>query len=428
MTCVENQVGLFQRQGVGSGIRPLFENLVADAPHDDARMVAVTFHQVGEITLMPLIKEAGIVAIRLLAPPHIKALVHHQEAHRVAHIEQFGCRRIMAATDGVDTHLTKDGQFAMHRRLAQGCAKTSEVMMLAHTIDFHISAIEKETLLGIKLDITETDLRGLCIHHLVVYQEFALDGIEIPLANIPKSRIQHHQSLFVTALFLVVTALFLVPSTNRALSYDLARSIQHGISHQDFLLALAKSHIFHLDFDITLRSGAYILSPLRDIGVLQGLVEPYMAVDATSRIPTAVRLVAIIDLHGDYIIAFLINIRCKVVLECAVAIRTSTQLMTIDIDSGVHIHAIESNGISVILILGIDGEMLAIPSDATRQRTAAGTRRIVGREVALYRPVVWEIEMTPCPVGIVALFHSHRICQIEKPSLVEELTLTSVHG
>ncbi len=46
MTSIQNEVCLFQGQGIGCRIRPLFEYLVTDTPHDDARMVAVTLHEV----------------------------------------------------------------------------------------------------------------------------------------------------------------------------------------------------------------------------------------------------------------------------------------------------------------------------------------------------------------------------------------------
>ena len=50
-------------------------------------MVTVAQHHVGEVTLMPLIEEAGIVVLRLTATPHVETLVHDDEAHGVTHIE-----------------------------------------------------------------------------------------------------------------------------------------------------------------------------------------------------------------------------------------------------------------------------------------------------------------------------------------------------
>ena len=59
MTRIENEIGLLQGEGIGSGIRPLFEHLIAYAPHEDTRVIAVALHQVGEVALMPLVEETA---------------------------------------------------------------------------------------------------------------------------------------------------------------------------------------------------------------------------------------------------------------------------------------------------------------------------------------------------------------------------------
>ena len=90
MSHVQYEVGLFKRQGIGLGIGPLFEYLVADAPKHYAGVVAVTYHQVGQVTLVPLVKETGVVAVGLAAAPHVKAFIHDQESHAVAEVQQDG--------------------------------------------------------------------------------------------------------------------------------------------------------------------------------------------------------------------------------------------------------------------------------------------------------------------------------------------------
>ena len=67
-------------------------------------MVTVAQHQVGEVALVPLVKEAGIVVLRLTTTPHVETLVHDDEAHGVAHVEQLGSRRVMAGTNGIAAH------------------------------------------------------------------------------------------------------------------------------------------------------------------------------------------------------------------------------------------------------------------------------------------------------------------------------------
>ena len=390
---IQYQIRLLQRKRIGSGIRPLFQHLVADAPHDDARMVSIPFYQIREIALMPFIEEAGIVAIRFLATPHIETLVHHEEAHRIAHVQEFRSRRIMTASDGIHTHIAKDGELAMHRILVYGCTQTAEVVVLADTIDLEVPAIEEETLLRIKLHISETCGGSSGIHHLTIHHQFALHAIEITFCDIPELRILYLKLLHLVAL---------------ALCHHLAFRIVDGVADGKFHLAALGKEI-HLHLHITLRRGRYILSPLRDVCLLHGLGEPYMAIDAAARIPAAIGLVAVIHLYGDDIITLPINIRCKVVLKSAVTIRSGAQFVPIDINGRVHIHAIEGDGKAVVLLLRIHGKMLAIPADASRQSATAGSRRIGWSEIALYRPIVREIQAAPMSVSIFRFLHTGTI-------------------
>ena len=109
MTRIQYQVSLFQAQRIGSCIRPLLQHFIANAPHDDTRMVAVTLHEIGEVTLVPLIEETSIVVLRLLSAPHIKALVHHHQAHGITHVQEFWSWRVMTATNGIHAHILQDG-------------------------------------------------------------------------------------------------------------------------------------------------------------------------------------------------------------------------------------------------------------------------------------------------------------------------------
>ena len=168
MPCIQNQIRLLQRKRICRSIRPLLQHLVADAPHDDARMIAVALHQVREVALVPFIKESGVVAIGFLASPHVETLVHDEDSHRIAHVEEFRSRRIMAASDGIHAHAAQDGKLAMHRILVYGSTQTAEIMMLADSIQLDTPAIEEKSLSGIKLHITEACSGCGYIHHLPV--------------------------------------------------------------------------------------------------------------------------------------------------------------------------------------------------------------------------------------------------------------------
>ena len=58
-------------------LAPLLRNLVADAPHDDARMVAMVLHKICDIPVTPFLEELGVAILALRINPHIEALCHH---------------------------------------------------------------------------------------------------------------------------------------------------------------------------------------------------------------------------------------------------------------------------------------------------------------------------------------------------------------
>ena len=122
MAGIQDEVGLLQGQRVGLGTRPLLQHLVADAPHQDARMVTVAQHQVSQVALVPLVEEAGVVVLRLAATPHVERLIHDDKAHGVAHVQQFRGWRVMAGTDGIDTHCLQFYELAVQGVLMQGSA------------------------------------------------------------------------------------------------------------------------------------------------------------------------------------------------------------------------------------------------------------------------------------------------------------------
>ena len=134
-------------------------------------MVTISHHQVGQIALMPLVEEAGIVVLCLAATPHVKRLIHDDQSHRVAHIQQFRCWRVMRRTDGVDTHLLQLRQLAVQGILAQRSSQTPEVVMFANAVEFEVLTVKPEAGLGIELEIAETRSGLHLVDHLAADQQ-----------------------------------------------------------------------------------------------------------------------------------------------------------------------------------------------------------------------------------------------------------------
>ena len=142
-----------------------------------------------------------------------------------------------------------------------------------------------------------------------------------------------------------------------------ATSVEHSITN-----AIAPACNIHLDLDLSRLGIRHDMhTPMLHMDrVRHG--KPYMAIDATSRIPTGVRLVAVVHTNGNDIVATA-QITGDVIFERAISIRTSPQLLTIDVNRSVHIDTIELDKIHRRLI---HPEMLTIPAHTTRQCPPAG--------------------------------------------------------
>ena len=189
VACVQDQVSLFQRQRVSFGRRPLLEHLVADRPHQDARVVTVAQNQIREVALVPLVEEPRIVVLRLLAAPHVEALVHHDQSHRVAHVQQLWCRGIMRRTDGVHTHRLQLRQLTVQGILVECSTQTAEVVMLTHAVQLEVLAVQPEARLGIKLKVAEATSGLVGVHHLAPNGHLRQYLIHIRLLTRPEHRL-----------------------------------------------------------------------------------------------------------------------------------------------------------------------------------------------------------------------------------------------
>lgn len=100
---------------LGDGVEPvgddgagdigvLFAALVAGAPHDDGRVVAIATNEGTHVLFVPVgVDQMGIEG-RFLTFPHVEALIDDQKAHAVGQIEEFGGGRVVGHADGVAAH------------------------------------------------------------------------------------------------------------------------------------------------------------------------------------------------------------------------------------------------------------------------------------------------------------------------------------
>lgn len=175
-------------------LAPLLRNLVTDAPHDDARMVAVVFHQIGDILIAPLLEELGVAVLALRINPHIETLCHDHHTEGIADFHLHGRRHVVGSTDGIATHLLHHLDLTDKGCLVLSCSQRTEVVMQADTLDFAGDAIELKTIILGYGNGADTGLQGLHISHLLSFISGKLYLIEIRRFRRPELRIRYLQS------------------------------------------------------------------------------------------------------------------------------------------------------------------------------------------------------------------------------------------
>ena len=80
----------------------MLSDFIADAPEDDAGVVAIAANERPHVFFVPLREEEVIIVASFAADPAVERFVHDDEAQAVAKIEQFGSGRIVAGANGVE--------------------------------------------------------------------------------------------------------------------------------------------------------------------------------------------------------------------------------------------------------------------------------------------------------------------------------------
>ena len=150
-------------------LAPLLRNLVTDAPHHDARMIAVVLYQIGDILIAPLLEELGVAVLALRINPHIETLCHDHHTERIADFHLHGRRHVVGGTDGIATHLLHHLDLADESCLVLCCSQRTEVVMQADTFEFSGHAVELETMVLGYRDGADTSLQSLNISHLLAF-------------------------------------------------------------------------------------------------------------------------------------------------------------------------------------------------------------------------------------------------------------------
>ena len=85
----------------------------------------------------------------------------------------------MCAADGINTHFLHNCKLASDSLAIHGSAECTKCMMLTGTVDFYISAIQKETFIRVKGNCPETKAVITGIKGSFVFYNFTMYGVQI---------------------------------------------------------------------------------------------------------------------------------------------------------------------------------------------------------------------------------------------------------
>ena len=157
--------------------------------------------------------------------------------------------------------------------------------------------------------------------------------------------------------------------------------------------------------------------------------QPDITINATTGVPTRIRLFRIVHPHGNYIFPVPYYIRCKLIAKRDVSIRTFAQRNTVDKHFRIHIYPIKVDIKMFPFLFGICHKALPIPSDAARQSSSSGSRGIMFREVPFYSPIVRKMKPSPLTVVKIERGSVRNFTQMKCPIFVkrESFTRTCFH-
>ena len=250
--------------------------------------------------------------------------------YRVAGIEEGSGGGVVGCTDEVEACLLHQPDLADLCCIEGHGTQQTVIVMHTAAIQEHGFAVEHETMIRIKREGADAIVGSLLTDGLASLPEFCLHLVAIRIIGRPEMRIIHHKrggnSLRLSG---------------RHTDHQLA--ITHSHRSVSVLIRLVLYRYFHLDNSLIalhLRRGDKhtVLCDMQG----RHRLEPYMTVDARTRIPAAVWLLAVV--HFDHhLVHTLVAIqeRCHVDSKGGIAIGVLPGLLTIDEDFGLLIDTLE---------------------------------------------------------------------------------------
>ena len=190
-----------------------FQNLVAQAVHDDGRRILILVDHGLDIKFCPghvgftaengvvivdgNIKPLGIVVgISVFGvSPRIKGLVNEHNALLIGNFNEFRRGGVVGNADGVAAHLLEDLHLPLDGAIP--CLRAKRSLVVVHTDAFELGglAVEFKAIGAVKICPTEAELGLAGVYHRITHQNFRLQRIESGRIRRPEGGILNLGSL-----------------------------------------------------------------------------------------------------------------------------------------------------------------------------------------------------------------------------------------
>ena len=368
-------------------------DFISHAVEDDAGVVAVAQDAVAQVGVGPFLEMEVIVMFVFALGPAVEKLVHDEEAHPVAKVEELGGGGIVGGADGVDAEFLEDFETALPHGERHGCSDGSAIVVEADALELEVFSVQPEAGVRLELGAADAEGGGDFVEHSIPGGDAGNERVELRGFEAPERGILDADQLARFGFFFgnerqagFRTGDFLAGWIDHHRAQDDANRLFRGAGQicGNFDDRDLCSHLRSRDVD----------APRRDMHRIGG-DEADVTVDSRAGIPTRRGLGRGVGPDDEEIRLAGLEVVGEVVAEADVTIGPAAEVVGVDPDVAVRHDAVELHPHALALGLGGHGDFLAIPGHAGRQPAAGARGRRVLAEVPLDAPVMRHIEFAP---------------------------------
>ena len=424
----------------GAVIGGAFEDLVAQAVHDNGRRVLILIGHGLDVELGPghvglaahngvvfadlHLKPGGIVVdvAVFLHDPHVEGLVDEHHALFVGNLNELRSGGVMGNADGVTAHFLQNLHLTLDGAVPSLGTQGALVMVHTNALELDRFAVKCKTVFAAEGGPAEAELGLVSIHHGVVHQDLGLQGVEVGGIGGPQSG-----GFYLGGHFHIGGAAGGNGSGLRA--GDAGHSLFHtllidGLTQRDRSGGIGV--VLHGGHDVhgAVSAVAGLQLGGGHIGAVAGHMDRISDGEMNGTIDTAAGIPAagggvVLHLDGDHVLSLEVEqLIGQLERESGVAVGMEAQLLTIEVDGGIHVHAAKINGDGLAFPLRGNTEGLAVPARAAGQVAAFGL--VAGGIFLLNAIIVGQVHVAPA--GVIVIGGGAAVAQVKTPVVVE------IHG